>query len=292
MFRWAALGAFELSWDARDLQSYRLTPSGQQLTDPAQTGTREQFRNFAELQARDDRNDVLGDAEPTTERTATTLRHARLVAHEVRNALLPVRHALNKVWKALDGTEVGASLAEPHEQIEQGISRLYSFVEASARISATVEDLPASFVVLEAIEEARRALAKMSGGVRVVTLPGTANPRCRGHRGRFVLVLLNIMRNAIQAAGSRVDISITVDATAPNEVEVAIEDDGPGIPESVREHLFKNGTSSRADGTGHGLALVREVIEHELGGTVTYAPGSAGGARFVLELPSVQEPQP
>lgn len=292
IFRWAALGALDLAWDGKDVSRYELSPGGRQLVSRAHAETRELFRDLARAQIQDDRREALDGDEKATDRAATTMRHARLVAHEVRNALLPVRHALNKVWKTLDGTELGERLAEPHEQIEQGISRLYNFVEASARMSAPIDDLPASFAVLEAIEEARRTLAKMSGGVRVATIPGTATPRCSGHRGRFVLVLLNIMRNAIQAAGPTVELSITVDATDPDKIEVAIEDDGPGIPEAARERLFENGTSSQVEGTGHGLALVREVVEQELGGTVVYAPGSAGGARFVLGLPSTREPTP
>jgi signal transduction histidine kinase len=219
------------------------------------------------------------------------MRHARLVAHEVRNTLLPVRHALDKIWKVIDHTETGSALREPRDQIEQGITRLYQFVEASARMSAPVSELPASFVVVEAIEQARLSLPELSG-VQISAIPGTANPRCRGHRGRFVLVLLNLMRNAIQVAGPRVALSITVDASNSAVTVVTVEDDGPGIPEHLRERLFEHGASSRAEGTGHGLALVREVVERELGGTIAYESAARGGARFRLEIPccSPQEP--
>lgn len=290
--RWTALGALTLSWGENQLSCrYDLSPTGRQLFDPANAEILELFHGLARAQGQDERGRALDPSEERSELAATTMRHARLVAHEVRNALLPVSHALNKVWKALDDTSLERELRQPREQIEHGITRLYEFVEASARMSASVDELPATFVVLEAIEEARRTLVELSGSVRVATLPGTANPRCRGHRGRFVLALLNLMRNAIQAGGPTVELSITVDATSPERIEITIADDGPGVPEAMRERLFENGTSSRASGTGHGLALVREVVERELRGHISYE-ASESGARFRLGLPSLQESSP
>jgi signal transduction histidine kinase len=290
--RWTALGVLVGAWDEEFGSSYRLTNSGEQLLSREDPDIRELFQNLARAQAHDDRSEALGSGGPiaqSSELAATTMRHARLVAHEVRNALLPVRHALDKVWKSIDNTDTGEALREPRNQIEQGITRLYQFVEASARMSAPVTELPTTFVVIEAIEEARLSLPELSG-VQISTIPGTANPRFRGHRGHFVLALLNVMRNAIQVAGPRVALAITVDASDAAMIAITIDDNGPGIPETVRERLFENGASSRADGTGHGLALVREVVERELGGTISYEPAPSGGARFRLGLPSLQEP--
>jgi signal transduction histidine kinase len=287
--RWAAFGLIKLaSKKSRpNTARYHLTPTGEQLLRH-DADINELFRNLAHAQAQDDRSDVLRPEATTpssSDLTVTTLRHARLVAHEVRNALLPVRHALGKVWRTLDNTELARSLASPREQIEQGITRLYDFVEASARMSAPVEELSTTFFVLDAIDEARRAIPELPG-VRLITIPGSANPRCRGNRARFVLVLLNLMRNAIQAAGPSVALTITVTVGADESVELTIDDDGPGIPEHMHDHLFQNGTSSRPDGTGHGLALAREVMERELGGSIAHEPGPGGGARFRLTLPS------
>lgn len=292
--RWTALGVLMGGWDEEFGSSYRLTKSGEQLLGREDPDTLELFENLARAQAHDDRSEALGSGATGprgSELAATTMRHARLVAHEVRNALLPVRHALDKVWKALDSTDTGATLREPRDQIEQGITRLYHFVEASARMSASVSELPATFLVIEAIEQARLSLSQLST-VQVAAIPGTANPRCRGHRGRFVLVLLNLMRNAIQVAGPRVALTITVDASNSTSTAITVADDGPGIPEHLRERLFEPGTSSRAEGTGHGLALVREVVERELGGTIAYEDAVRGGARFRLELPSCPPQEP
>src|SRR5690606_12701008 len=96
--------------------------------------------------------------------------------------------------------------------------------------------------------------------------------------------------NAIQAGGPRVALAITVDASPAATFSVTIDDDGPGVPAHLHDYLFESGTSSHANGTGHGLALVREVVVTELGGTISHTIPPGGGARFRITLPSVQEP--
>ena len=68
-------------------------------------------------------------------------------------------------------------------------------------------------------------------------------------------------------------------------VEVSIDDNGPGIPVERREAVFAEGVSFRPEGTGLGLALVREVAVEDLGGSVRVDDSALGGARFVLRIP-------
>ncbi|OYR57107.1 hypothetical protein DJ71_26370, partial [Halorubrum sp. E3] len=58
-----------------------------------------------------------------------------------------------------------------------------------------------------------------------------------------------------------------------------VEDDGPGIPEAERDDVFESGHTTAEDGTGFGLAIVREIVEAH-GWSVAVAEGAAGGARF------------
>ena len=69
-------------------------------------------------------------------------------------------------------------------------------------------------------------------------------------------------------------------------LQVEVEDDGPGIPAERLERVFEPFYTSRARGTGLGLALVQRTIV-DLGGTVEAAAGSTGGALFRLRLPLV-----
>lgn len=68
-------------------------------------------------------------------------------------------------------------------------------------------------------------------------------------------------------------------------VTTHVDDDGPGVPEARRELIFARGVSLRPGGSGQGLALVREVIEVEMRGTVRCEASPHGGARFTLSIP-------
>jgi len=81
-----------------------------------------------------------------------------------------------------------------------------------------------------------------------------------GHRIRLEHALINLLRNAIQAARSRVSISA---ASKGDSVVVRVEDDGEGVPDSLRKDIFEPFTTGRAGegGTGLGLAIVRTVAD-------------------------------
>ena len=85
----------------------------------------------------------------------------------------------------------------------------------------------------------------------------------------------NLFRNAIEHGGE--DVTIRVGVLDGDGFYV--EDDGPGIPEEKRETVFDSGFTTNRDGTGFGLAIVREIIEAH-GWTVSLTDSDEGGARF------------
>ena len=93
-----------------------------------------------------------------------------------------------------------------------------------------------------------------------------------------VRALAPVVENAVQYAVGAVTIEVLPHA---DRIEVAVRDDGPGVPVEVRRRLFDPGTSGRG-GTGLGLGIARRVAR-SLGGDVTLAPGSP--TTFVLRLP-------
>jgi signal transduction histidine kinase len=102
-------------------------------------------------------------------------------------------------------------------------------------------------------------------------------------------VLLNLVSNAVRhtAAGGRIALTAHADG---DDVELAVLDDGPGIPPELLPVIFDR--FARADparsratgGTGLGLAICRAVVEAH-GGTIAASSGPAGGATFTVRLP-------
>ena len=104
---------------------------------------------------------------------------------------------------------------------------------------------------------------------------------------RLVQILLNLVRNAIEAFGEgRGTLWIEVSRPLPDRVRVDIGDDGPGLPAGLRERLFEPFVSTKTKGTGLGL-YVCNLLATVAGGSVEALPRESGGTWMRLDLPAV-----
>jgi signal transduction histidine kinase len=95
-------------------------------------------------------------------------------------------------------------------------------------------------------------------------------------------VVLHLVANARQAMPDGGTVTVGV-ATGPEHATVTVADEGPGVPEGSREQIFEPFVTTRADGTGLGLAVSRAIARRH-GGDLGLEAGGPG-ARFVLRLP-------
>jgi signal transduction histidine kinase len=98
-------------------------------------------------------------------------------------------------------------------------------------------------------------------------------------------VLINLLRNAAQAALKRAGepwVRLGLSGNA-GHVWIEVEDSGPGVPENLRGDVFLPFFTTRAEGTGVGLNLARQVVVAH-GGSIDISDGGAGGALFRIVL--------
>ncbi|MEH6566147.1 MAG: ATP-binding protein [Halopseudomonas sp.] len=109
-------------------------------------------------------------------------------------------------------------------------------------------------------------------------------PALYGDPARLELALLNLLRNALQAARSKVQITLESDS---EHLFISVSDDGPGLPEENLQRLTEPFYTTKApgEGTGLGLAIVQTVVE-EHGGTLTLGNQATGGGCARLQLPT------
>jgi signal transduction histidine kinase len=96
-------------------------------------------------------------------------------------------------------------------------------------------------------------------------------------------VLINLLLNAIEAAPDNSVVSVEI-LKAGDSVELRVSDRGPGIPESIRDHIFDAFFTTRAEGTGLGLSVSREIVVAH-GGSLEFTTSPAGTV-FIVRLPS------
>jgi two-component system sensor histidine kinase HydH len=192
------------------------------------------------------------------------------IAHEIRNPLNAIRlnvHTVGQVFRdeaALSDEEIATMLDEMEDEIarlETLMREMLGFVRASAKKSAPID----------VVEEIRRTLALLRTNLeqrRIEVNLDLADAPCvvAIDATRLRQVLFNLLNNAIDALAEGGLIEITV-GTSRSQVEIVVADDGPGIAPADRERIFVPFFSTKASGTGLGLALARKFIE-EAGGTI------------------------
>ena len=104
-----------------------------------------------------------------------------------------------------------------------------------------------------------------------------------GHYEPLRRAFANLLRNASEAMQGRgtIDVTVTGDGSG---LAVTIADHGPGIPPELRQRVFEPYFTTKDDGTGLGLALVRVTLEAHRG-TISVAETPGGGATFAIVFP-------
>jgi signal transduction histidine kinase len=206
----------------------------------------------------------------------------KLITHEVRNALVPVRHHLD----ALKTDVASGTLGDRIDKARRGVVRILEFVDEMVATRELIGEPATSCDIAEVIRE---ALGRTDGGERVEVVAAGWH-RVRAPRSRLVSAVHNVLLNALEAtpAGGRIRASYRGNQ---DMVEIAIDDAGKGVPVELRSTIFDDGYTTRGGpGHGFGLALVRSVVETELRGKVWCEDSEFGGARFVLAIAA--EPRP
>ncbi|WP_224369877.1 sensor histidine kinase [Hyalangium versicolor] len=216
-----------------------------------------------------------------------TARQARLVAHELRNVLVPVKTTLSALYREVLLAPPGEAIGRRRESIDKGLDAAFRFIEQLVKVSALGAVPTELFDPSSAIRDAVSSITEESGLPIETSLPKDLPP-VTGHRARFVLAISNLLRNAAQAVAPESPQIRLLASSIENAraVLITIDDNGPGVPENMRQAIFNEGVFLRPGGSGLGLALVREVFEKEMKGLVGCTSSPLGGARFVLRVPT------
>lgn len=190
---------------------------------------------------------------------------ASIVSHDLRNPINVAEGRLELAATECDSEHL-EHVGRAHERMRTLIEDLLTL----AREGETVTDFEA--VALTALVERCWANVETDEATLVTDTERTV----QADKSRLKQLFENLIRNAIDHGGG--DVTVTV---GEMDTGFYVEDDGPGIPADEREAIFEAGYSTRADGTGFGLSIVKRIVEaHEWEIDVT--DGDEGGARFEI----------
>lgn len=172
------------------------------------------------------------------------------------------------------------------EQVQRAgkiIKRLRAFIQKSEDERTT--ESPGII-----IDDAISLIGTIDGSIRVETQIGSNLPLVSVDRIQLQQVLINLMRNAIEAldGDARGVLTLSVRAVDATHVCFSVSDNGPGLPKKVQENLFKPFESTKKGGMGVGLMICRAIIISH-GGHITATGGLNGGTIISFTLPATPQ---
>ncbi len=229
------------------------------------------------------RDRQLNDVLSRHTRLAALGEMAATLAHQIRtplsSALLYASNASNPALATPRRDELlGRAIGCLHN-LEQLVSDMLGFARG-----ATASDAPVAVAdIALAVSNSAQALVRPGQGLQV-SPPPTRIVVC-GNRAALVGAVLNLVTNGLQAAGPSARVHVET-RLAGQMAEIRVTDNGPGVPPGLRQRIFEPFFTSRTDGTGLGLAVVKSVAEAHGGEIRVEGPDQTGtGACFVLRLP-------
>jgi len=200
----------------------------------------------------------------------------KLITHEVRNALVPVRHHMDALRTASTEPDTAGRV----EKARRGVVRVLEFVDELVATSDLISE-PVTFCDVAGV--VNEAISWTDGGERV-EITSSAAHRVRAPRARLVRAVSNLVLNALQATSAAGPVQVSYHAHDA-VVEIVVDDGGDGIPAELHERVFDDGYTTRGGpGHGFGLAFVRSLVEGTLRGKVWCEVSHLGGARFVISI--------
>jgi two-component system, sensor histidine kinase FlrB len=211
------------------------------------------------------------------------------LAHQLRTPLATaLLYAANLDRPDLPGAErnrFAQRIVERLRHLERLIQDMLLFVRGERVASEIVPIADLLDELLQVMEPQLR-----DKGVQLRAHDQSHGAGVAGSRKALVGALLNLLENAVQACGAdgRVDIHADV---ADGRLQMRVADNGVGITEATREHLFEPFFTTRSDGTGLGLAVVKSVVEAHGGEVRLEQKTGIRGTTFIVTLPAASRAQ-
>ena len=208
---------------------------------------------------------------------------ARVLAHEIKNPLTPIRLAVERLQqKQAQGAEnLAEAVSQAAEIIREEVQNLQKLVDSFSRFARLPVPAFATVDLRKIITEVFREYA--SEADFQILLPDFPL-RLQGDEMLLRQLLVNLVQNSLESGGEEV-LKVEIGAvSSAGQVRFWVLDNGAGIPPENLERIFQPYFTTRSRGTGLGLAIARRIVEvHQ--GTITVKSQPGQGARFLVTLP-------
>jgi len=230
-----------------------------------------------------------------SERMAALGRLAAGVAHELRNPLSVIagRIEILKLQMTPGQAPTFDVLARSLAQFEEAAERMRRIMEGLSTYSKPAKPDPTPLDLGELLRATSEVLAyearKHEVSIFVQVPPGL--PRVVGERSALMPVFVNLATNAVQAmvdtGGGQVTLKAYETDGSGSPIVAEVTDTGPGIPPDTLAQIWTPFYTTKAEGTGIGLSIVRSLVEQQAGAAITVESRLGVGTTFRLTMPAI-----
>lgn len=214
----------------------------------------------------------------------------RGLAHEIRNPLGGIQGAIEILAEAVPSNVPQREMADIALRESARLSRvLTDFLAFASPRPPETSPFPIANVVHDVV-----SLLRSDAADRGVTLEAKVaeSPVALGDADQVTQILLNLVRNGVEATPDGGRVEVTVSMPSGDTVAVDVRDSGPGVPPELASSIFDPYVTSKEEGTGLGLSIAALLASRQ-GGWVRHRASPTGGAVFELRLPvAVKEAPP
>jgi len=212
-----------------------------------------------------------------------------IFAHEVRNPINNISTGIQLVTSRMAGDDPNLEVISRMENDCQRLNHLMESVLSFSRtIEPKIELMDVGGLLQRILERWRPRMSRVN--VKAFYQCDLPHAMVNGDTRMLEQVFTNLISNAVDVLATRGEGTIAVKVSQGTavgnrpQIEVTVSDDGPGIPERVREHIFEPFVTTKAQGTGLGLAITKRIVTAHRGSiTVNTFPG---GTMFFVNLPA------
>jgi signal transduction histidine kinase len=213
---------------------------------------------------------------------------SRNISHELRSPLARMRVAVELARRSAGDLPEFERLDLESERLDALVGQILSY----NKLETDAEQQRAEIELADVLNEVRENVNYEYGAERVVVDQSAGSGIfVQGYRGALLSALENIVRNAVRHSPGNEAVSIVLTSTG-DEITVAVEDKGPGVPEEdlgrIFDPFFRTRQSAEQDGnggTGLGLAIARRAVQlHD--GHIEARNGKDGGLVVSIRLPA------
>ena len=235
-------------------------------------------------------NKMIDDLEDSVERLAKTEREqawqemAKQVAHEIKNPLTPMRLTVQSFQKN-SGIKKGE---DQKDKLNDFCDTLIEQIDTMSNVATSFSDfatLPKTQLEKTDIVESTKKVVEIFEQNNISLETSSENIFIKLDKEQWIRVMTNLIKNSIQAIPHDREPIIHVEITERlKTVRVTVSDNGLGVSKNNRDKIFEPKFTTKSDGMGLGLGIVRSIINSHRG-KISYKSRSKKGTDFKISLP-------